>query len=86
LLNTAPTVAASVQRMTADRKDQTMTRPEWGTEEWRQQAILEEHMAGHITQYVGLRGDYVLLSRQLLNIIDNHQDRMDRLEEEAENA
>jgi hypothetical protein len=50
--------------------------------EWRYERLLEQRMADVITQYIGRRGDYVLLSRMLLNEIHDHNERIARREAE----
>jgi hypothetical protein len=52
------------------------------SDEWYNERQLEQRMATVITDYVGHVGDFVLLSRMLLNEIHDHNELVARIEAE----
>jgi hypothetical protein len=55
---------------------------EYNSPEWQHERFLEQRMATIITDYVGHVGDFVLLSRMLLNEIHDHNERIARRDAE----
>jgi hypothetical protein len=55
---------------------------EYNSPEWGYEHLLEQRMAKVITDYIGHPGDYVLLSRMLLNEIHDHNERIAHIEAE----
>jgi hypothetical protein len=55
---------------------------EYDSPEWHSERLLEQRMAKVITDYVGHVGDFVLLSRMLLNEIHDHNELIARRETE----